>query len=183
MTASTERISLWLAQLRASGRAVLLARLVIAAAGAVALVVPAVQSWDQADLIPLIAVPMLLATVVLPDSPAGLVFLLVVPAGWLMRAPGELSWSLAVTAIALLVVHLATAFAAQVPSYARVHRDALRRWWLPGQSPYSSSRWSRWRPRWCRAPTCAGSLLVTVGALVLATVTIWFAAGQKLGRD
>jgi hypothetical protein len=29
----------------------------------------------------------------------------------------------------------------------------------------------------------AGSLLVTVAALVLATATIWFAAGQKLGRD
>ena len=36
-----ERISSWLAQVRASGRAVLLVRLVIAAAGTVALVVPA----------------------------------------------------------------------------------------------------------------------------------------------
>jgi hypothetical protein len=28
-----------------------------------------------------------------------------------------------------------------------------------------------------------GSLLVTVGALVLATATIWFASGQRFGRD
>jgi hypothetical protein len=28
-----------------------------------------------------------------------------------------------------------------------------------------------------------GSLLVTVAALVLATATIWFSAGQKVGRD
>ena len=178
-----ERISSWLAQVRASGRAVLLVRLVIAAAGTVALVVPAVQSWDQADLLPLIAVPMLVATVVLPDSPAGLIFMLVVPAGWLMRAPGELSWSLAVTAIALLVVHLATAFAAQVPSYARVHRDALRRWWLPGAIAALIVPVVAVAAALVQGADVAGSLLITVGALILATVTIWFAAGQRLGRD
>jgi len=178
-----ERISLWLAQLRASGRAVLLARLVIAVAGAVALVVPALQSWDQADLIPLIAVPLLVASVVLPDSVAGLVFLLVIAAGWLMRAPGEMSWSLAVTAIALLVVHLASAFAAQVPSYARVHRDALRRWWLPGAIAVLIVPVVAVAAALVQGADVPGSLLVTVGALVLATVTIWFAAGQKLGRD
>jgi hypothetical protein len=180
---TAERISLWLAQLRASGRAVLLARLVIAAAGAVAIVVPALQSWDQADLIPLIAVPMLVASVVLPDSVAGLVFLLVVAAGWLMRAPGEVSWSLAVTAIALLVVHLASAFAAQVPSYARVHRDALRRWWLPGAIAVLIVAVVAVAAALVQGADVPGSLLVTAGALVLTTVTIWFAAGQRLGRD
>ncbi len=178
-----ERISLWLAQLRASGRSVLLARLVIAVAGAVALVVPALQSWDQLDLIPLIAVPMLVASVVLPDSLAGLVFLLVVAAGWLIRAPGEMSWSLAVTAIAVLVVHLASAFAAQVPSYARVHRDALRRWWLPGAIAVLIVPVVAVAAALVQGADVPGSLLITVGALVLATVTIWFAAGQKLGRD
>ena len=177
MTAA-ERITLWLAQLRASGRAVLLARLVIAVAGVVALVVPAVQSWDQMDLIPLLGVPLLLATVVLPDSPAGLVFLLIVSAGWLMRAPGEVSWSLAVTAIALLVVHLATAFTAQLPSYARVHRDALRRWLLPGAIAVAIVPVIAVAAALVRGADVRGSLLVTVGALVLATVTIWFAAGQ-----
>ena len=178
-----ERISLWLAQLRASGRAVLLARLVIAVAGAAAVAVPALQSWDQLDLIPLIAVPMLVASVVLPDSAAGLVFLLVVAAGWLMRAPSEMSWSLAVTAIALLVVHLASAFAAQVPSYARVHRDALRRWWLPGAIAVLIVAVVAVAAALVQGADVPGSLLATVGALVLATVTIWFAAGQKLGRD
>ena len=67
----SEKITLWLAQLRASGLAARLARLVIAVAGGVALLVSAVQSWDQLDLIPLVAVPMLVATIVLPDSLAG----------------------------------------------------------------------------------------------------------------
>ncbi len=95
-----ERISLWLAQMRAASRAVFLARLVVLMAGAVALAVSGLQPWDQLDLIPLIAVPMLLATVALPDSPAALVFILVVAVGWLMRAPGEISRSLVLTGIA-----------------------------------------------------------------------------------
>jgi hypothetical protein len=34
-----------------------------------------------------------------------------------------------------------------------------------------------------RGADARGSLLVTVGALVLSTVAIWFASGQRLGRD
>ena len=182
MTAA-ERITQWLAQMRASGRAVVLARLVIAVAGAVASVVPAVQSWDQMDLIPLIGIPMLAATVVLPDSLAGLVFLLVVAFGWLVRAPAELSWGLGVTAIALVVVHLATAFAAQAPSYVRMQRDALRRWWLPGAIAVLIVPVVAVAAALVQGADVPGSLLVTVGAIVLATATIWFASGQKLGRD
>lgn len=178
-----QRISLWLAQLRASGQAALLARVSIAVAGVVALLVPAVQSWDQMDLIPLIAIPMLAATVILPDSLAGLIFIVVVALGWLSRAPGEVSWSLVLTGIALLVVHLATAFTAQLPSYALVHQQALRRWWLPGAIALVIGPVVAVAAALIQGADVAGSLLVTVAALVLATATIWFAAGQKLGRD
>ncbi len=178
-----ERISLWLAQMRAASRAVFLARLVVLMAGAVALAVSGLQPWDQLDLIPLIAVPMLLATVALPDSPAALVFILVVAVGWLTRAPGEISWSLVLTGIALLVVHLATAFTAQIPSYARVHRQALRRWWLPGAIAVLIVGVVALAAALVHGADVPGSLLVTVGALVLATATIWFASGQRFGRD
>jgi hypothetical protein len=179
----SERISLWLAQMRAASRAMFLARLVVAVAGAVALAISGLQSWDQLDLVPLIAIPMLLATVALPDSPAALVFILVVAAGWLMRAPGEVSWSLVLTGIALLVVHLATAFTAQIPSYARVHRQALRRWWLPGAIAVLILGAVAVAAALVQGAEVPGSLLVTVGALVLATATIWFASGQRFGRD
>jgi hypothetical protein len=181
MTGS-EKITLWLAQLRASGRAVVFARLVIAVAGAVALVVPAVQSWDQLDLIPLVGVPMLLATIVLPDSLAGIVFLLVVALGWLMRAPAEVSWSLVLTAVALVVVHLAAAFAGQLPSYARVHPAALRRWWLPTAIALLLVPVVALAAALVQGADVPGSLVVTVAAMALATATIWFAAGQKLDR-
>lgn len=180
---TAEKITLWLAQLRASGRAVLVARLIIAVAGAVALVVPAVQSWDQLDLIPLVGVPMLVATVVLPDSLAGLVFLLIVTLGWLMRAPGEISWSLVLTALALVVVHLGTAFTAQLPSYARVHPAALRRWWLPAAIALLLVPVVALGAALVRGADVPGSLVVTVVAMALGTGTIWFAAGQKLDRD
>lgn len=175
-----EKLTLWLAQLRASGRAVLVVRLVIAVAGAVALVVPALQSWDQPDLVAIVGVPLLLAVVVLPDSLAAMVFMLLVAVGWLLRGPGELSWSLVVTAIALVVVHLATAFAAQLPSYARVHRAALRRWWLPGAIAVLLVPAVAAAAALIRDANVAGSLAVTVAAIALAAVTIWFAAGQKL---
>ncbi|NIK62198.1 hypothetical protein [Kribbella shirazensis] len=175
-----EKITLWLAQLRASGRAVLLARLVIAVAGAVALVVPALQSWDQPDLVAIVGVPLLLAAVVLPDSLAAMVFMLLVALGWMMRGPGELSWSLVLTAIGLIVVHLASAFAAQLPSYARVHRAALRRWWLPGAIAVLLAPAVAGAAALVRGADVAGSLLVTVAAIAVTAATIWFAAGPKL---
>jgi hypothetical protein len=178
-----EKISLWLVQLRASGRAAVVARLSIAVAGAVALLVPAVQSWDQLDLIPLIAIPMLVATVVLPDSLGGLMFIVVVALGWVSRAPGEVSWSLVVTGIALLVVHLAAAFTAQLPSYALVHQQSLRRWLLPGAIALLIGPAVAIAAALIQGAEVAGSLLVTVSALILATATIWFAAGQKIRRN
>jgi hypothetical protein len=182
MTAD-EKITLWLAQLRASGRAVVLARLVIAVGGAVALVVPSVQSWDQADLVPIVGAALLLCAVVLPDSLAAMVFVLVVTLGWLMRAPGAPSWSLVLTAVALVVVHLAAAFAGQLPSYVRVHRAALRRWWLPGAIAVLLVPAVAGAAALVRGADLPGSLVVTVAAIALAAATIWFAADQKLGRD
>jgi hypothetical protein len=182
MTAD-EKITLWLAQLRASGQAVLLARLVIAVAGAVALVVPSVQSWDQADLVPIVGAALLLCTVVLPDSLAAMLFVLVVTLGWMMRAPGEPSWSLVLTAVALVVVHLAAAFTGQLPSYARVHRAALRRWWLPAAIAVLLAPAVAGATALVRGADVAGSLAVTVTATALTAATIWFAAAQNLTRD
>ncbi|MGW7683439.1 hypothetical protein ACWGID_22070 [Kribbella sp. NPDC054772] len=182
MTAA-ERISLWLEQLRASGRAMRIARSVIALAGAVALVVPALQSWDEMDLVPIVGVPLLVATVVLPDSPAAAAFLLLVGVGWLLRAPREVSWSLALTAMALVVVHLATAFAAQVPSYVRIRPAALRRWWLPTAIALSLVVVGAVAARLVQGADVRGSLVVVAAAMALVAATIWFAAGQKLDRD
>ncbi|HWD79364.1 MAG TPA: hypothetical protein VG497_10780, partial [Kribbella sp.] len=93
MTAD-EKITQWLAELRAASRAVLLARFVIALANTIAIVVPALQPWDQLDLVVYLAVPLLLTAVVVPDSVAATLFLLVTTLGWLMRAPATVTWCL-----------------------------------------------------------------------------------------
>ena len=179
-----ERISIWLAQLRASGRATVLARLAIGAAGAVALVVSSVQPWDQLDVVILLGVPLLVACVVLPDSAAALLFLVVIAGGWLYRAPSEVSWGLVITGIALLVVHLASAFAAQIPSYGKAGPRVLRRWLLPATIAALLGPVVAIAAALVRGADVPGSLLVTVGALAAATAAVWFAAGQSISsRD
>jgi hypothetical protein len=180
---AADRITKWLAELRASGLASLLSRLAIAIAGAVALVVPSVQAWDQLDLVPVVAVPLLLVCLVLPDSTAATLFLVVVAAGWVARAPSEVSFGLVVTGIALLVVHLASAFAAQIPSYGRVSRRALRRWLLPAMIAGLLGPVVAVAAALVRGAAVPGSLVVTVGALAAATAAVWFAAGQSVSGD
>lgn len=177
-----ERVSMVLAQLRAAGTASWVARGSIAVAGAVALVVPGLQSWDQMDLVPIAGALMLLACVALPDSAAGLIFLVVVAGGWLLRAPSKLTLGLVLTGIALLVVHLASAFAGQIPSYARVSRRALRKWLLPATIAMLLGPVVAIAASAVRGAAVSGSLLITVGALAAATVAIWFASGQSLSE-
>jgi hypothetical protein len=178
---SAEKVTQWLSQAQATGTATWVARSAIMVAGAVALTLPGLQAWDQMDAIPLAGTVLLVATVLLPDSLAALLFLIVVSLGWLMRAPSDLTWPLVVTGIALLVVHLAAAFAGQIPSYAVVNRQALRRWLLPATVALLLGPVVAVAAAVVRGAGVPGSLLVTVAALAAATGAVWFAAGQSVG--
>ena len=175
-----EKVTMWLAQVRAAGTAAWFSRGAVALAGAVALVLPGLQSWDQMDLVPILGALLLVISVVIPDSAAALCFLVVVAGGWLLRAPSDLNWGLVVTGIALLVVHLASAFAGQLPSYVRVSRQALRKWLLPATFAVLLGPVVAIAAAGVRGAEVPGSLLVTVGALAAATAATWFAAGQSL---
>jgi hypothetical protein len=174
-----ERITLWLALIRASSLATVLCRLTIAAAGTVAVLLPASRPWDELNLIPVLAVPLLLVCVVLPDSAAPLFFILVVAAGWLQRAPSGVGWDVVLTGIALLVVHLASAFAAQFPSYARVERRALRKWLLPATIALLLGPVVAVAAALIRGAAVPGSMVVTVAALAAATGAVWFAGTDE----
>lgn len=180
---SAVKISQWLTQLRATDLATWLARSAIALAGVVALVLPGLQSWDQMDAVSIVGSVLLVACVVLPDSLAALMFLLVICLGWLLRAPNELGWVLVVTGIALLTVHLASAFAGQIPSYATVNRRALRKWLLPASIALLLGPVVAVTAGLIRGAGVPGSLLVTVLALATATAVIWFASGQSIGES
>jgi hypothetical protein len=176
-----ERISQWLTELQATNAATWAARSAIAVAGLVALLVPGLAPWDQMDAIPVAGAFLLVACVLLPDSLAPLLFLIVVCLGWLMRAPSDLTLPLVLTGIALLVVHLASAFAGQIPSYAVVGREALRKWVLPATVALLLGPVVAIAAGVVRGAEVQGSLFVTVAALVAATAAIWFAAGQSVG--
>jgi hypothetical protein len=177
----SDKISQWLTQLQATGAATWYARSAIAVAGLVALVLPGLQPWDQMNAIPVAGSFLLVACVLLPDSFAALLFLVVVCFGWLTRAPNDLTWALVLTGIALLVVHLASAFAGQIPSYAVVNRQALRKWLLPATVAVLLGPVVAVTAGLVRGADVPGSLLVTVAALAAATGAIWYASGQSLG--
>ena len=180
---SAVKLSQWLAQLRATDLATWIARSAIALAGVVALVLPGLQPWDQMDAVTHLGSILLVACVLLPDSLAALMFLLVICLGWLLRAPNELSWALVVTGIALLVVHLASAFSGQLPSYASADRRTLRKWLLPASIALLLGPVVAVAAALIRGADVPGSLLVTVAALAAATAAIWFAAGLGLGVE
>jgi hypothetical protein len=158
----------------------LLARGVIALGGVIALVVPGLQAWDQMDVIPIAGVLLLVVCVVLPDSAAALFFLVVVLAGWLLRAPADVGWATVVTGLGLLLLHLASAYAAQLPSYAKVGRRSLRRWLLPASIAAVLGPLVAIGAAIVRNAEVPGSLVVTVAALAAATAAVWFAAGQSV---
>jgi hypothetical protein len=175
-----DRLTRWLAEIRASGRGPLVARGLIALGGVIALVVPGLQAWDQMDVVPVAGGLLLLVCVVLPDSAAGLVFLVVVLAGWLLRAPADVGWAAVVTGLGLLLLHLASAYAAQLPSYAKVGRRSLRRWLLPASIAALLGPLVAIGAAVVRNAEVPGSLVVTVAALAAATAAVWFAAGQSV---
>jgi hypothetical protein len=166
--------------MRAFGRGPLLARLLIAVGGLVALVVPALQPWDQMDAVSIVGGALLLACLMLPDSGAGLLFLVVVLAGWLMRAPGDVGWPTVVTALGVLLLHVASAYAGQLPSYAAVGKRSLRRWLLPASIAAVSAPLVAIGAALVRGAGVPGSLVVTVAALAAATAAVWFASGQSV---
>jgi hypothetical protein len=174
-----EKVSSWLAGLRATGSAAWVSRAVTAGAGIVALAVPAFQPWHQLGVVTLIGAFALLTSIVLPDSGAALSFLVVVAGGWLLRAPKDLTWGLAVTATALLVTHLACAFAGKLPSYVQVGPRALRRWLLPTAIAVGLGPAVAVAAAGARDADLPGSLLVTVSSLAAITAVAWFASGRS----
>ena len=66
-----------------------------------------------------------------PDTHAGLVFLGFLGMAWLTGAPGELGPGVVVTALGLLVAHVAAALAAAMPVTAGADRRLVLRWARP----------------------------------------------------
>ena len=102
----------------------------IAAAATVALLGTTLPSWDAPNVYVAAAVLAAVVCVVVPDTIAALVLVLLIGACWLARAPGDVTAGAVVTALALLGVHGGSALAAALPATATISRGILRTWVL-----------------------------------------------------
>jgi len=170
------RINRWLAQLRSTRGPALLARLTILAAGAVALSVEVAQPWDAMDAAVVLTVLVLPAAALAPDSPAPLGFVLLAVLGWLGRGPATPGWPLVEVTLALLVLHLAAAFAGQFPAEAEVSGAVLRRWLPAATTAAAVTLVVAGLAGVLRGSGVEGSLSVTVAALLGTSVVLWLVA-------
>jgi hypothetical protein len=166
------RINRWLAALRTSHPSALLARLVVLVAGVAALVLLGAQSWNVADLAWYFAIPLLMVSTTSPDTPAALCFIGVVALDWLVESPAGSGWQVVVLALVLLVMHLSSAYAGQIPSYAASGWRVARKWLLPATVAAAVAVLAA-------ALSAAfdgrpGSLVITVAALLGIGLLAWF---------
>lgn len=177
------RINRWLAQLRAARGPALLARLTILAAGLVAFVAEVAAPWDAMDLLVVLATITLPLAVLAPDSPAPLAYVLFVVLDWLGRAPATPGWTAVQVALALLVLHLAAAFAAQFPAEAEVSGPVLRGWLPAATTAVLVTLVVAGVSGVLRGTGVEGSLTVTVAALLGTTAVLWLIATRSGPAD
>ena len=161
-----------LAALRTSHPSALLVRLVIFLAGVAALVLLSAQSWNVADIVWYFAIPLLVVSTTSPDTPAGLCFIGVVALDWVIESSSQPGWQVVVFAIVVVVMHLASAYAGQIPSYAASGLKAVRKWLLP--ATVASAVAALAAALSAAADGRPGSLVITVAALVGVGLLAWY---------
>jgi hypothetical protein len=112
------------------GVAVLL-RATIALGVAGAVVATAMPAWDVVEAYLWIAVVGGAIGVVAPDAAGATVATASIVIAWAVRGPGGVGPAVVVTALCLLVVHVASALAAAMPISARAPTELLIRWVRP----------------------------------------------------
>ena len=165
-------VNRWLGALRIMHPTAYLVRATILLAGLAALVVLGAMPWNAGDLVWLFTIPLLVVSTTLPDSAAPLCFTAVIGLDWIIQGGGRPGVPVVLCTLLLVVLHLATAYAAQVPSYAAAQWSAVRRWLLPatvaaGLAVVAAalSTAADGRP---------GSLVLTCAALLAVSLLAWF---------
>ncbi len=158
----------------------LLLRTVIAAGVVGAVVATALPSWDVPNIYLLIALVAGAVGVIVPDAGGALFCTAGVVVAWATGAPGGVGPAVVVTALCLLVVHVATALASAMPVTARGEMRLAARWARPTgvlaiatvAAAGLAAGLDRWSP--------PGSLLIVLAALALLAVgTWWLTAGSS----
>jgi hypothetical protein len=169
-----ERLDRAVLTVRRCGRLPLLLRAVIAIGVAGAVVATAVPAWDVPDVYLLIAIVAGAVGVIVPDAGGAVCCSAGVVVAWATGSPGGVGPAVVVTALCLLVVHVATALATAMPVTARGDVRLAARWTRPtvvlavatAAAAGLAAGLDRWSP--------PGSLLLVLAALAVLAVGTWW---------
>ena len=159
---------------RRVGPVPLLLRLLVALGALIAMIATVLPAWDVPNAYVVLAAIFGLAWTFAPDTHAGLVFLVFLGMAWLTGAPGELGPEVVVTALGLLVAHVAAALAGSMPVTAGADRRIVLQWagptaWVAAAVLAATAvvaAFEAWSP--------AGSIVVILVALALVTAAAWW---------
>ena len=169
-----ETLSVAIVTGRRVGAVPLLLRVVVTLGVLVAVLGTALPAWDVPNAYVVLALIFAVVWICAPDTHGGLVFLAFLGMAWVTGAPGELGPGVVVTALGLLVAHVAAALAAAMPVTAGADRRIVLRWagptaWIAAAVLAAASvvaALQAWSP--------AGSIVVTLSALALVTAAAWW---------
>lgn len=159
---------------RRIGAVPLMLRAIVALGALVAILATALAAWDVPSGYIALAAIFALVWTPAPDTHAGLAFLACLGMAWITGGSGEVRPPVVVTALALLVAHVAAALAGAMPVTAGADRRLVLRWARPtaGIAAAVVAAWAllagfeAWSP--------VGSIVITVLALVLVTGAAWW---------
>ena len=170
----SERLDRAVLTARRCGWLPLLLRAIIAGGVVGAVVATGVPAWDVPDIYLLIALVAGATGIVVPDAGGAVFCTAAVVVAWATGAPGGVGPAVVVTALCLLVVHVATALAAAMPVTARGELRLAARWARPTAvlaiatvaAAGLAAALDRWSP--------PGSLLLVLAALAVLAVGTWW---------
>jgi hypothetical protein len=120
------------ATVRLLGRVPVVARAIVLLSGVVAIGATIAPAWDVPDGYLYLAALALAVASTVPDAGGGFCFAAAITVAWAV-GPGSFAVgpAVVVTALALLVGHVAGALAATMPATADAEPSLLLRWWRP----------------------------------------------------
>lgn len=170
----SDRIASVVTTVRYVGRVPLALRVVSALSALVAVLATVTPSWNAGDGYIAIAALFAIAGSLVPDSGAPGCFAGAIIVAWTTGASGDIGSPAVVTAVALLVGHVAAATASAMPATAVAPWRLALRWWQPTAVLAGSVVAAATAIAVLDAGTPPGSLLIVVAALAALTAGVWW---------
>jgi hypothetical protein len=168
------RLATALATLRRVAMMPILLRGVVAAMATIAIAATTLPAWDAPGGYVVVAVLAAIGYVCLPDSGSGVVFVSAVAVTWLTGAPGGVGPAVVVTALALLVGHVAAALAGSIPITAHADVALALHWARPSVAIGAGTVAAAAVVAVLDGISLPGSAVVTLAAIGAVTAGAWW---------